>query len=85
MHGVLTVDELRASGLTRPGVDLLPRIDGLVGLRQTAKLDDPRLTRIHAAIVAAPSGAILSGWADAAYRKSPVLLIESPHPGGVAG
>ena len=22
---------------------------------------------------------------DAAYRKSPVLLIESPHPGGVAG
>jgi hypothetical protein len=23
--------------------------------------------------------------ADAAYRKSPVLLIESPHPGGVAG
>jgi hypothetical protein len=25
------------------------------------------------------------GGADAAYRKSPVLLIESPHPGGVAG
>jgi len=56
MDGVLTVDELRASGMTRPVVDLLPRIDGLVGLRQTKKLDDSRLTRIHAALVAAPPG-----------------------------
>ena len=27
----------------------------------------------------------LLGGLDAAYRRSPVLLIESPHPGGVAG
>ena len=27
----------------------------------------------------------LTVYRDAAYRKSPVLLIESPHPGGVAG
>jgi hypothetical protein len=60
MDGVLTVDELRAGGMTRPFVDLLPRIDGLIGLRQTNELDDSRLTRIHAALVAAPTGAILS-------------------------
>ena len=81
MHGVLTVDELRASGLTRPGVDLLPRIDGLVGLRQTAKLDDPRLTRIHAAIVAAPSGAILSGWAAAVLHGIPGDFLDGTSDG----
>ena len=40
MDGVLTVDELRTGGLTGPLVDLLPRIDGLVGLRKTAELED---------------------------------------------
>jgi hypothetical protein len=71
MDGILTVDELRARGMTRPFVDLLPRIDGLTGLRQTSQLRDSRLTRIHAALVAAPKGAILSGWAAAALHGIP--------------
>ena len=82
MDGVLTVDELRASGLTRPFVDLLPRIDGLVGLRQTNELNDSRLNRIHAALVAAPTWAILSGWAAAVLHGIPSDFIDgtSRHP-----
>ncbi|HYO18050.1 MAG TPA: hypothetical protein VES02_05215 [Dermatophilaceae bacterium] len=81
MNGVLTVDELRTSGMTRPFVDLLPRIDGLIGLRQTAKLDDLRLTRIHAALVAAPSGAILSGWAAAVLHGIPSEFLDGTSDG----
>jgi hypothetical protein len=81
MDGVLTVDELRASGMTRPLVDLLPRIDGLVGLRQTSSLDDRRLTRIHAALVAAPAGAILSGWAAAALHGIPSDFLDGTTDG----
>jgi len=81
MDGVLTVDELRASGMTRPLVDLLPRIDGLVGLRQTKRLDDSRLTRIHAALVAAPSGAILSGWAAAVLHGIPSDFLDGTSDG----
>jgi hypothetical protein len=81
MDGVLTVDELRSSGLTRPVVDLLPRIDGLVGLRQTTRLGDQRLTRIHAALVAAPSGAILSGWAAAVLHGIPSDFLDGTSDG----
>jgi len=81
MDGVLTVDELRASGLNRPLVDLLPRIDGLVGVRQTTKLNDSRLTRIHAAIVAAPSGAILSGWGAAVLHGIPDDFLDGTSDG----
>jgi hypothetical protein len=81
MDGVQTVDELRASGLARPLVDLLPRIDGLVGLRQTSELADPRLTRIHAALVAAPAGAILSGWAAAALHGIPSDFLDGTSDG----
>jgi hypothetical protein len=35
MDGVETVNQLRDSGMLRSSIDLLPRIDGLVGLRQT--------------------------------------------------
>ena len=65
MDGVETVDELRATGMTRSSIDLLPRIDGLLGLRQTKELNGNCLTRIHAALAAAPAQAILSGWAEA--------------------
>jgi hypothetical protein len=81
MDGILTVDELRASGLTRPYVDRLPRIDGLVGLRETTRLTDGRLTRIHAAIVAAPSGAILSGWAAAVLHGIPADFLDGTSDG----
>ena len=81
MDGVLTVNQLRAGGMTRPFVDLLPRIDGLVGLRQTSLLDDSRLTRIHAAIVAAPTGAILSGWAAAALHGIPSDFLDGTSDG----
>jgi len=81
MDGVLTVDELRANGLTRPFVDLLPRIDGLIGLRQTSALADSRLTRIHAALVAAPRGAILSGWAAAVLHGMPGDFLDGTSDG----
>jgi len=81
MDGVQTVDELRASGKTRPSVDLLPRIDGLVGLRQTNELPDSRLTRIHAALVAAPTGAILSGWAAAVLHGIPSDFLDGTSDG----
>ena len=71
MDGVETVDRLRASGMRRSSIDLLPRIDRLVGLRRTDELNDTRLSRIHAALAAAPAGAILSGWAAAALHGIP--------------
>jgi hypothetical protein len=83
VDGVLTVEELRASGMTRPFVDLLPRIDGLVGLRQTNDLNDSRLTRIHAALVAAPTGAILSGWAAAVLHGIPSDFLDGTSDGTV--
>ncbi len=96
MDGVETVDELRATGMTRSSIDLLPRIDGLVGLRQTNELNHECLTRIHAALAVAPAGAILSGWAAAVLhgipddfldgtsngtQRLPVELIVSPEGG----
>jgi len=81
MDGVTRVDELRAGGMTRSFVDLLPRIDGLVGLRQTNQLDDSRLTRIHAAFMAAPRGAILSGWAAAALHGIPSDFLDGTSDG----
>jgi len=81
MDGVQTVDELRAGGMSRPSVDLLPRIDGLVGLRQTKQLKDGRLTRIHAALVAAPTDAILSGWAAAVLHGIPDDFIDGTSNG----
>ncbi len=71
MDGIDTVDELRATGMTRSSIDLLPRIDRLVGLRLTKELNDGCLTRIHAALAAAPAGAILSGWAAAVVHGIP--------------
>lgn len=81
MDGVQTVDELRAGGMTRSSVDLLPRIDGLVGLRQTNELDDGRLTRIHAVLAAAPGGAILSGWAAAVLHGIPSDFLDGTSDG----
>ena len=82
MDGVRTVDELRTSGMSRPLVDLLPRIDGLLGLRQTSELTDDRLTRIHAALVAAPTGAVLSGWAAAVLHGIPADFLDGTSDGG---
>jgi hypothetical protein len=81
MDGVLTVDALRASGLTRSSVDMLPRINNLVGLRQTHQLEDSRLTRIHAALVAAPAAAILSGWAAAVLHGIPDDFLDGTSDG----
>ena len=81
MDGVQTVDELRAGGMTRSAVDLLPRIDGLVGLRQTNGLNDSRLTRIHGALAAAPTGAILSGWAAAVLHGIPSDFLDGTSDG----
>ena len=81
MDGVQTVDELRASGMSRLSVDLLPRIDALLGLRKTSELEDNRLTRIHAALVAAPAGAILSGWAAAVLHGIPSDFIDGTSDG----
>ena len=71
MDGIETVDALRATGMTRSSIDLLPRIDDLVGLRLTIEPNDTRLMRIHAALAAAPTGAILSGWAAAVLHGVP--------------
>ena len=81
MDGVQTVDELRAGGMTRSSVDHLPRIDRLVGLRQTNQLDDSRLTRIHAALAAAPAEAILSGWAAAVLHGIPSDFLDGTSDG----
>lgn len=81
MDGVQTVNELRAGGLSRSSVDLLPRIDALVGLRQTNPLDDRRLTRIHGALAAAPAGAILSGWAAAVVHGIPDDFLDGTSDG----
>jgi hypothetical protein len=83
VDGVRTVEELRLGGMTRPQVDLLPRIDGLVGLRRTNELEDSRLTRIHAALVAAPTGAILSGWAAAVLHGIPGDFLDGTFDGTV--
>lgn len=81
MNGVDTVDQLRVSGMTRSSIDLLPRIDGFVGLRQTNELNDGRLTRIHAALSAAPAGAILSGWAAAVLHGIPHDFLDGTSDG----
>jgi len=62
-------------------MDGVLRVDGLVGLRQTSELDDGRLTRIHAALVAAPSGAILSGWAAAVLHGIPSDFLDGTSDG----
>lgn len=81
MEGVETVDQLRASGMPRSSIDMLPRIDSLVGLRQTSDLNDIRLRRIHAALAAAPTGAILSGWAAAALHGIPNDFLDGTSDG----
>ena len=81
MDGVETVDELRATGMTRSSIDLLPRIDGLVGLRQTKELSGSCLARIHAALAAAPAGAILSGWAAAVLHGIPNDFLDGTSDG----
>ena len=81
MDGVETVTQLRGSGMLRSSIDLLPRIDGLVGLRQTNELNDIRLRRIHAALAAAPAGAILSGWAAAALHGIPNDFLDGTSDG----
>jgi len=81
MDGVETVNQLRLSGMSRSSIDLLPRIDGLVGLRETNQLDDIRLRRIHGALAAAPAGAILSGWAAAALHGIPNDFLDGTSDG----
>ncbi|MEP7036530.1 MAG: hypothetical protein ABI934_13155 [Actinomycetota bacterium] len=81
MDGVETVNQLRLSGLRRSSIDLLPRIDGLVGLRQTVELGDIRLRRIQGALTAAPAGAILSGWAAAALHGIPNDFLDGTSDG----
>ena len=81
MEGVQTVSELRGSGQPRSSIDALPRIDGLVGLRQTTQPNDIRLSRIHAALAAAPVGAILSGWAAAALHGIPNDFLDGTSDG----
>ena len=81
MDGVETVNQLRQSGMRRSSIDLLQRIDGLVGLRQTLELDDIRLGRVHAALAAAPAGAILSGWAAAALHGIPNDFLDGTSDG----
>jgi hypothetical protein len=81
MDGVETVDKLRAGGMTRSSIDLLPRIDGLLGLRQTNPLTDGCLMRIHAALTAAPAGAILSGWAAAVLHGIPSDFLDGTSDG----
>ncbi|NMM25542.1 MAG: hypothetical protein HHJ11_19065 [Phycicoccus sp.] len=72
--------KLDAGVMRKPGVNLphyilrAPDKDGgLTGMMSLADL----------AVISELKVAAIAG--DAAYRKSPVLLIESPHPGGVAG
>jgi hypothetical protein len=81
MDGVETVSQLRCSGMLRSSIDLLPRIDGLVGLRMTNELNDIRLRHIHAALAAAPVGAILSGWAAAALHGVPNDFLDGTSDG----
>jgi len=71
MDAVETVNQMRAGGMLRSSIELIPRIDGLACLRQTNELNDIRLRRVPAALAAAPARAILSGWAAAALHGIP--------------
>lgn len=64
--------ELLSDGMTRHGIDQLPRIEGMTGLRLVGQEpEDPRLVRIHAAWAKAPRGAVLAGWAAAVPHGVP--------------
>lgn len=69
---VRTTGELLAAGMTRHGVDQLPRIDGLGGLRVVGEEPhDSRLVRIQAAWAKAPAKSVLAGWAAAVVHGVP--------------
>lgn len=69
--------ELLAEGVPRRGVDRLPRVEGMAGLRLVGdEPEDRRLIRIHAAWARAPEGAVLSGWAAAVVHGVPPEFID---------
>lgn len=69
---VRTTGELLASGMTRHGVDQLPRVDGLGGLRIVGEEpQENRLVRIRAAWAKAHTGSVLAGWAAAVVHGVP--------------
>lgn len=73
--------ELLADGMPRRGIDRLPRVEGMAGLRLVGdEPEDRRLIRIHAAWARAPEGAVLSGWAAAVVHGVPPEFID-----GMAG
>lgn len=75
--------ELLADGMSRHGVDQLPRIEGMNGLRVVgSESEDPRLVTIHAAWVKAPEGAVLSGWAAAVLHGVPADFLDGTVEGG---
>lgn len=72
MYGVETVEQLRREGLSRRQLDSLPRVEGFTGVRLRGEPpEDPRLPRIGAAVLLAPPGAVLAGWAAAAVHGVP--------------
>lgn len=69
--------ELLSDGMTRRGVDQLPRVDGMTGLRVVGdEPEDPRMTRIQAAWAKAPDGSVLTGWAASALHKVPEEFLD---------
>ncbi|QDO89641.1 hypothetical protein FNH13_15955 [Ornithinimicrobium ciconiae] len=69
--------ELLADGMTRHGVDQLPRVEGMTGLRVVGREpEDGRLVRIHAAWEKAPAGSVLAGWAAAVVHGVPETFVD---------
>ncbi|WP_256839536.1 hypothetical protein [Ornithinimicrobium faecis] len=74
---IMRTGELLADGMTRHGVDQLPRIDGMTGLRVVGTVpEDGRLVRIHAAWEKAPEGSVLAGWAAAVVHGVPATFVD---------
>ena len=74
--------ELLSEGMTRHGVDQLPRIEGLRGVRVLGnKPEDPRRLRIQGAWVMAPAGSVLAGWAAAVLHGVPDSFIDGTFDG----
>lgn len=69
--------DLLADGMPRRGVDRLPRVEGMSGLRVVGEEpDDPRLIRVHAAWAKAPPGSVLAGWAAAVVHGVPATFLD---------
>lgn len=81
MHGIQTCAELRERGWDRDRIDRSPSADGLWGLRGSSGHQEPRRDRIAAALRAAPTSAVLSGWAAGVVHGIPEAFLDGTSDG----